>query len=266
MRDPLSDPQRQRFSRQILLPSFGFDGQEALLNASVLMIGVGGLGCAAAQYLVAAGVGCLTLVDFDRVDVSNLHRQVLYGDADKGRFKTESAVAALRRLNAGVELRSIAKKLADEALFVEIKDADVVMDCSDNLATRQQLNRLCKKAQVPLVSGAAVRLEGQVAVFPMTQDSPCYHCFSHTFGEQQLSCVESGVLGPVVGIVGAFQALEAIKVISGLGVTLAGRVMLLDATYSEWQSYQIERWADCPVCGSESSSGGGSGSGNIASD
>lgn len=249
MRDQLSDPQRQRYSRQILLPSFGFDGQEALLNASVLMIGVGGLGCAAAQYLVAAGVGRMTLVDFDRVEVGNLHRQVLHGEADEGRFKTESAITALRRLNTCIELRGRAEKLGDEALFAEIKDADVVLDCSDNLATRQQLNRLCKQAVVPLVSGAAMRLEGQVAVFPMTQESPCYQCFSHTFGEQQLSCVESGVLGPVVGIVGAFQALEAIKVISGLGVTLTGKVMLLDATYSEWQTYTIERWTDCSVCG-----------------
>lgn len=244
----MSAPQRNRYSRQILLPAFGFDGQEALLRASALQVGVGGLGCAAAQYLVAAGVGKLTVVDFDQVDIANLHRQVLYSEADIGKPKAEAAVAVLSKLNPECQLRAVSAKLDDEALAPLLADADVVLDCSDNLATRQQLNRLCKRTGTPLVAGAAIRMEGQVSVFPMLPGSPCYHCFSHTFGEQQLSCVESGVLGPVVGIVGAFQALEAIKVISNVGQSLAGRVLLLDGLHAEWQTFTLQPWSACPVC------------------
>ncbi len=249
MAERLTDYQRQRYTRQILLPSFGFDGQEQLVASTVLVLGVGGLGCAAAQYLCTAGVGDLILVDDDSVELSNLHRQVLHGEADIGRLKVESARDSLLCLNPAASIEIMAERLDDAAMLSKIDASDLVLDCSDNLDTRRQLNRLCYRAQTPLVSGAAIRFEGQVAVYTMQESTPCYECLSQRFGEQQLSCVESGVLAPLVGIVGSLQALEAIKLLSGAGTVPVGKLMLFDGAYSQWQTFQLEQWPDCPVCG-----------------
>jgi len=248
--DRLSEYQRKRYTRQLLLPSFGFDGQEQLAASTVLILGVGGLGCAAAQYLCTAGVGGLILVDDDSVELSNLPRQVLHGESDIGRLKVASALDTLQYLNPAAVIETVAQRLDDAALLGKIENCNAVLDCSDNLATRRQLNRLCYRAQTPLVSGAAIRFEGQVAVYPMTASAPCYECFSQRFGEQPLSCVESGVLAPLVGIVGSLQALEAIKLLSGVGTVPVGKLMLFDGAYSQWQTFQLPQWADCPVCGS----------------
>ncbi len=249
---------QQRYSRQLLLPGFGYDGQEKLRAARALVVGAGGLGCAASQYLVAAGIGRLVLVDFDTVELSNLQRQVLFSEADIGHSKARSAVARLRELNPHTDLHGIDQRLDDEALREQIAAAAVVLDCSDNLATREQLNRLCWQTKIPLVSGAAIRMEGQLSVFPMTDADPCYQCFSHRFGEQELSCMEAGVLAPVVGIIGNMQALEAIKVIAGVGKPVAGNVLLFDGAHGEWHNFALHKWVDCPVCG-DSARGASSG-------
>lgn len=246
----LSDYQRKRYTRQLLLPSFGFEGQEQLVASTVLVLGVGGLGCVAAQYLCTAGVGQLVLVDDDSVELSNLHRQVLHGESDIGRLKVDSARESLLSLNPAAAIETVAQRLDDAALLNKIANCHLVLDCSDNLDTRRQLNRLCHQAQVPLVSGAAIRFEGQVAVYPMTASAPCYECFSHRFGAQELSCVESGVLAPLVGIVGSLQAMETIKLLSGAGTVPVGKLMLFDGAYSQWQTFQLDAWEDCPVCGS----------------
>ncbi|MBL4783282.1 MAG: molybdopterin-synthase adenylyltransferase MoeB [Porticoccaceae bacterium] len=246
----MSEYQRKRYTRQLLLPSFGFDGQEQLAASTVLVLGVGGLGCAAAQYLCTAGVGRLILVDDDSVELSNLPRQVLHGESDIGRLKVVSALDTLQQLNPAVSIETVAQRLDDEALLGKIKNCSVVLDCSDNLATRRQLNRLCYRGKTPLVSGAAIRFEGQVAVYPMTASAPCYECLSQRFGEQQLSCVESGVLAPLVGVVGSLQALEAIKLLSGVGTVPVGKLLLFDGAHSQWQTFQLQQWPDCPVCGS----------------
>ncbi len=248
MAERLTDYQRKRYTRQLLLPSFGFDAQEQLVVSTVMVLGVGGLGCAAAQYLCAAGVGHLILVDDDSVELSNLQRQVLHGEADIGRQKVDSAHDSLLRLNPDITIETVAQKLADAALLKKIKSCHVVLDCSDNLDTRRQLNRLCFQAETPLVSGAAIRFEGQVAVFTMQESTPCYECLSQRFGEQQLSCVESGVLAPLVGIVGSLQALETLKLLGGAGTVPVGKLMLFDGAYSQWQTFQLEQWKDCPVC------------------
>ncbi len=254
MTESLTEYQRKRYTRQLLLPSFGFDGQEQLAASTVLVLGVGGLGCAAAQYLCTAGVGQLILVDDDCVELSNLHRQVLHGEGDIGRLKVASARDTLLALNPAASIEAVATRLDDAALLEKILSCRAVLDCSDNLDTRRQLNRLCYQAQTPLVSGAAIRFEGQVAVYTMQQSTPCYECLSQRFGEQQLSCVESGVLAPLVGIVGSLQALEAIKLLSGTGTVPVGKLMLFDGAYSQWQTFQLEQWSDCPVCGTNSSS------------
>ena len=249
MAESLSEYQRQRYTRQLLLPSFGFDGQEQLAASTVLVLGVGGLGCAAAQYLCTAGVGRLILIDDDRVELSNLHRQVLHGEADIGRPKVDSAHDSLLRLNPAAQVEVVAARLDDSELARTIEACNVVVDCCDNLDTRRQLNRLCYQSKTPLVSGAAIRFEGQLAVYPMTAEAPCYECLSQRFGEQQLSCVESGVLAPLVGVVGSLQALETIKLLSAVGTVPVGKLMLFDGAYSQWQTFSLEKWPACPVCG-----------------
>lgn len=248
-KSPLSAAERQRYNRQLLLPTFGFDGQERLRASTVLMIGAGGLGCAAAQYLAATGIGRLVLVDFDHVAAHNLPRQILYRDADVGRPKALVAAAALTALNPHASVEGIVDRLDDEALLALMRHVDLVLDCSDNLATREQLNRLCHRAGKALISAAAIRLEGQIAIFPMTPEAPCYHCLSHRFGEQPLSCLEAGVLAPVVGIIGAMQALEAIMWLTAADpVAAAGRLMLFDGARGEWRDFRLAKWPACPVC------------------
>lgn len=247
----LSDAEMLRYNRQIILKAFDFEGQEALKQSSILILGAGGLGCASSQYLATAGIGKLTLIDDDKVELSNLQRQVLHHDADIGKLKVESAAQALKELNPEIEIVTVAKRLNDEALLSLVQDHDLVLDASDNVDTRNQLNRLCYQTKTPLVSGAAIRMEGQVSVFTYQDESePCYQCLSALFGSNALSCVEAGVMAPVVGIIGAVQAMEAIKVIAGLGKPIQGKILMLDAMSMSWREMKLMKQPHCPTCSS----------------
>ena len=246
----MNDAQRQRYSRQLRLPSFGDAGQEQLLAARVLVVGVGGLGSAAAMYLAAAGVGHLVLADYDQVDLSNLQRQIAHRTADIGRLKVESARDTLLALNPEIQVTPLARSLDGEELVREIKLANLVMDASDNFETRFALNRVCHQQATPLVSGAAMGLEGQVTLFPHQGDAPCYNCLYPDDGQPGETCSQLGVLAPLVGIIGALQANEAVKWLTGMGEPLVGRVWLLDGLAMEWRCLRLPRDPDCPTCGS----------------
>ena len=247
--DTLSDQEMLRYNRQIILRQFDFDGQEALKKASVLILGAGGLGCASSQYLATAGVGHLTLVDDDVVELSNLQRQVLHQDSDIGRKKVDSAAESLRALNPHLSIRTFALRLDDDALLDLIKNHTVVIDASDNVATRNQLNRLCFWSKTPLISGAVIRMEGQVSVFTYDDVSqPCYQCLSALFGDNALTCVEAGVMAPVVGIIGAVQATETIKIIANYGQAKKGKILMLDALTMSWREMALMKMPHCPVC------------------
>lgn len=241
-----------RYDRQISIKGFDIDGQQKLKAARVLIVGMGGLGCSAAQYLVASGIGKLTLVDFDKISVSNLSRQVLYVDQDIGQFKVNVAAKVLKSQNAFVDVTTITSKLDDTALIKQVKLHDVIIDCSDNLDCRQQLNRICYQYKVPLVSGAAIRMEGLLTTFIYQPHQPCYLCLSQLFGQSQLTCAESGVMSPLVGIVGTMQAMEAIKVLTDLGKPLIGRVLTIDAMTMEYQHLQFHKNINCSICTHES--------------
>ncbi|WP_305402254.1 molybdopterin-synthase adenylyltransferase MoeB [Photobacterium leiognathi] len=244
----LTDDEMLRYNRQIILRQFDFDGQEALKASSMLVLGAGGLGCASTQYLAAAGVGKLTLIDDDKVEVSNLQRQVLHHDATVGMLKVDSAKAALCRINPYISVDAIAKRLSDEELLPLIESHNIVLDCSDNVDTRNQLNRLCFKTKTPLISGAAIRMEGQISVYAYQDNEPCYQCLSALFGQQTLSCVEAGIMSPVVGIVGAVQAMEAIKVVANMGTPLTGKLLMLDALSMSWREMKLMKQPNCSVC------------------
>lgn len=246
----LTDAQLARYSRQIILPQVGVEGQQALLRATALVIGAGGLGSPVAMYLAAAGVGRLVLVDYDRVDLSNLQRQILHGTDDIGRSKVESARDTLASLNPEVRVETLERQLDADELLEQARAADVVVDASDNFETRFAINAACVAAGTPLVSGAAIRMEGQVAVFrPDRPDSPCYRCLYREDGELQQTCAENGVLAPLVGVIGSMQALEAVKVLMNLGEDLSGRLLLFDGSTAEWRSLKLRRDPACPVCG-----------------
>jgi adenylyltransferase/sulfurtransferase len=244
----LTTEQAMRYNRQIVLPNFDLDKQEILLNAKVLIVGVGGLGCAAAQYLVAGGIGEITLIDDDNVDKSNLQRQVLHAEADIGVNKCLSAKASLKQLNSDIKIHVIQKRLEGDDYLDLIEPLDMVLDCTDNLASRNTLNQACYQSGTPLVSGAAIRMEGQLMSIVPQENSACYACISAYFGEQNLSCVESGVMSPVVGIIGAMQALEAIKVLCDYGQSNVNKLMMFDAMTSSWQSYKVPKKVNCKVC------------------
>ncbi|WP_260261478.1 molybdopterin-synthase adenylyltransferase MoeB [Vibrio intestinalis] len=245
----LSDQEMLRYNRQIILKQFDFDGQEALKQSSILILGAGGLGCASSQYLATAGIGKLTLIDDDVVELSNLQRQVLHHDKDIGVKKVDSAAESLRALNPHLIVETIDRRLNDEELSALIKQHSLVLDASDNVDTRNQLNRLCFAAKVPLVSGAAIRMEGQVSVFCYQDPTePCYECLSSLFGNGALSCVEAGVMAPVVGIIGAVQAMEAIKVIANYGQPKQGKILILDALTMSWREMNLMKMANCPTC------------------
>lgn len=227
----------------------GMEGQEKLLNSKVLVMGLGGLGCAASPYLVAAGIGEMTLVDFDRVEVSNLQRQILHTDNDLNRNKVDSAKESLQPLNPSCKIQTIHAQLDQQALSDLVQQHTLVLDCTDNLVTRKQINQCCFQHKTPLVSGAAIRMEGQVSTFTMKENTPCYECFSQQMGEQQLSCVESGVLGPIVGMVGSTQAMEAIKLISGFGTPLQGKLLLIDGKTMDFRSFSFAKNPQCKTCG-----------------
>lgn len=245
----MNDAQLLRYSRQILLPQIGIEGQEKLRRARVLIVGVGGLGSPVAMYLAAAGVGHLTLADDDRVDLTNLQRQIAHTTQSVGSPKVESARNTLRALNPEVEVQKLAARLEGERLTDQVARADVVVDGSDNFETRFAVNRACVQARKPLVSGAVVRWEGQVSVFDVSRpDSPCYACLYRDGGGDNEACATFGVLAPVPGIVGSIQATEVIKLITGVGTPLIGRLLLLDATSMEWHTIRLPRDPACPVC------------------
>lgn len=245
----LTDAEMLRYNRQIILRQFDFEGQEALKSASALVLGAGGLGCASTQYLAAAGIGALTLIDDDKVEISNLQRQVLHNDNTVGMLKVESAKQALQTINPNVSVSTIAARLDDNTLHDLIAKHDIVLDCSDNVETRNQLNRLCHQLKTPLVSGAAIRMEGQISVYTYQANEPCYQCLSALFGQQALTCVEAGIMSPVVGIVGTVQAMETIKVIAGMGQPLSGKILMLDAMTMSWREMKLSKQPACPVCG-----------------
>ena len=224
----LSHQEELRYNRQIVLKDIDFDGQETLNSTKMLIVGLGGLGCAASQYLAVAGVGHLTLLDFDTVDLSNLQRQVLHDDSRLGMPKVESAKLSLQRLNPHIQVDTIHQLLDEQQLHDLVSKFDVVLDCTDNITTRNQLDLACAAHKIPLISGAAIRMEGQISVFTYEDNTPTYHTLSRLFGDNTLSCVEAGVLAPIVGLVGSIQALEAIKVRLKIGKNLCGRLLLID--------------------------------------
>lgn len=246
----MQDEDLLRYSRQIMLPELGMEGQQRLLDAQVLIIGLGGLGAPAAMYLAAAGTGTLVLCDDDEVDLSNLQRQIIHTTQRIGEPKVASARKTLLALNPSTEIRMQPARLEGEALDRAVDAADLVLDCSDNFDTRFALNRSCRRHATPLVSGAAIRWDGQVAVFDQRPGSPCYRCLYPETGEVELRCSENGVAAPLVGIIGAVQALEAIKLMSGAGETLGGRLLVLDALHMQWRELRLRPDPACPVCGS----------------
>lgn len=244
----LTDQEMLRYNRQIILRNFDFDGQERLKESSILIIGAGGLGCASSQYLAAAGIGKITLVDDDTVELSNLQRQVLHCDETIGEKKVISAKMALNRINPHCHIETLDKRLSDDELRTLITNHDLVLDGTDNVDTRNQLNRLCFESKTPLVSGAAIRMEGQVSVYTYQENEPCYQCLSNLFGQQALTCVEAGVMSPVVGIIGATQALEAIKVLANYGQPLISKLLMLDALSMSWREMNLAKMPNCSVC------------------
>ena len=249
----MNDDQLLRYSRHILLPQIGVEGQERLLAARVLVIGAGGLGSPAAYYLASAGVGTLVLADGDTVDLTNLQRQILHRSDAIGWRKAESGARTLAELNPGCRVIPLTARLAGAALDAEVAQASVVLDCSDNFSTRHAVNRACVAHRVPLVSGAAIRFDGQIAVFDARRaDSPCYHClFPEGEDAEEMRCAVMGVFAPLTGIVGTVQAAEALKLLIGCGETLAGRLLLLDGLAMEWRSIAVPRDPGCGVCGSD---------------
>lgn len=245
----LTDDELLRYSRQILMPNFDIAGQQALKSARVLIVGSGGLGCPVALYLGAAGVGHLTLVDDDHIEVANLQRQIAFETAQLGESKAERLADRIRGINPLITVDVIRQRLDGEDFDAPVAQASLVLDCCDNFNTRFALNRACVKAGVPLVSGAAIRGEGQIGVYDSRQpQSPCYHCLYPEQGNEDLTCSEAGVIAPLVGMVGAAQAMEAIKVISGVGKTLVGRLLIVDAWRMEWREMKLAKDPACPVC------------------
>jgi molybdopterin synthase sulfurylase MoeB len=247
----LTDDEALRYNRQIILRGFDFDGQEKLKAARVLIVGLGGLGCAAAPYLVAAGVGHLTLVDFDTVSLSNLQRQILHRDARIGMAKVESARLELSAINPHAQIETVDGQLDDDQMAAQIAACDLVLDCTDNVATRNLLNRLCHAQRKPLVSGAAIRMEGQLSVFTYQPGEPCYRCLSRLFGDNALTCVEAGVMAPLVGTIGTLQAMEAIKLLTQYGQPLTGKLLMFDAMTMQFREMKLPKDPQCDVCGGE---------------
>lgn len=244
----LTREQLLRYSRHVMLPSFDMQGQERLLASKALVIGMGGLGCAVAPYLAASGIGQLTLVDHDVVNNHNLPRQTLFTAADIGTAKVTAAQAYLQSRSPDCSIESVREQASDANLDAWVQSHDVVVDCCDNLATRNLINQACRRHATPHVMGAAIRYEGQLSVFLHHDDGPCYGCLSRLFGEQQLSCMEAGILAPVVGVVGALQAVETLKLLAGVGTPISHKVMLYDGLHGEWRSFSLPRHPQCPEC------------------
>ena len=249
----MKDEELLRYSRQIMLPEIEVEGQERLLNSRVLIVGLGGLGCPVAMYLAAAGVGHLVLADFDQVDLSNLQRQIAHTTDRVGMNKVDSANATIEALNPEVKVTCISARMDSAELRSEIAHADTVVDCTDNFTIRFEINEHCVATKTPLVSGAAIRLEGQLLIYdPRIESAPCYRCLYDTTEEEVLNCAENGVAAPVVGVVGTIQALEAIKLIVGFGESLAGNLLVFDAKYMDWKKLKLKKNPMCPTCSANS--------------
>lgn len=248
----MNDQQLLRYSRHILLPQIGIEGQQAIVDSRVLIIGAGGLGSPAALYLASAGVGTLALADGDVVDLTNLQRQILHRERSVGRPKVESGRETLHDINPEVRVETLHMRLEGDALDEQVARADVVVDCCDNFATRHAVNRACVRHRKPLVSGAAITFDGQVTVFDLrSQSCPCYNClFPEGEDVEEIRCAVMGVFAPLTGIIGAVQAAEALKIIVGCGQPLAGRLLLLDGLAMEWRAITIPKDPGCSVCGS----------------
>ena len=246
----MKDEQLLRFSRQIMLPTMDVAGQQELVDATVLIVGMGGLGCPAAMYLSAAGVGHLIIADDDTVEITNLQRQIAHEQSNLGESKVSSAETTLKGLNPDVRITQINNRLEGDLLEKVVVSADVVVDASDNFNTRFAVNQSCLKNKKPLVSGAAIRMEGQIAVFDSgNPESPCYQCLYSECGDDDASCSQNGVMAPLVGIIGSVQAMETIKLITGIGNSLVGRLLLLDAATMQWREMKLPRDPSCPACG-----------------
>ncbi|RMO05950.1 Molybdopterin biosynthesis protein MoeB [Pseudomonas cichorii] len=246
----LTDQELLRYSRQILLQHVDIEGQIRLKSSRALIVGLGGLGSPVALYLAAAGVGELHLADFDSVDLTNLQRQVIHDSQSIGQAKVDSAMARLTAINPEVTLVAHRTALDADSLSAAVQGVDLVLDCSDNFSTREAVNAACVAVGKPLVSGAAIRLEGQLSVFdPRRAESPCYHCLYGHGSEAELTCSEAGVIGPLVGLVGSLQALEALKLLAGFGEPLVGRLLLIDALSTRFRELKVKRDPACSVCG-----------------
>jgi adenylyltransferase/sulfurtransferase len=244
-----NDQQLLHYSRQIMLPHFGIEGQQRLHDAHVVIMGVGGLGSPAAMYLAAAGVGILTLVDFDTVDNSNLQRQIVHTIDSVGESKVSSAKNTLLKINPETTIHCIDQRLTQDALEALIAETSCVIDATDNFASRFLINRACVSRKVALVSAAAIQFEGQISVFDLRkEDSACYACLYAETGEENTNCSDNGILAPVVGILGSMQALEAIKVICGIGDTLQNRLLIFDALSMQWRTMRLKKDPGCAVC------------------
>jgi len=247
----MTDEQLLRYSRHILLDALGIEGQERILATHALIIGAGGLGSPAALYLASAGIGRITLVDDDSVDFTNLQRQILHTQARVGMAKAESGQQALAAINPEIDIVPLQQRLSGEALDALVATADIVLDCTDNFATRHAINRACVHHRKPLVSGAAIRFDGQISVYDLRRDdSPCYHClFPEGEDVEEVRCAVMGVFAPLTGIIGTMQAAEALKLAANIGESLTGRLLLLDAMDMEWRSVRFKKDAGCAVCG-----------------
>ncbi len=246
----MNDNQLLRYSRHILLPQIDYAGQEKLTQSHALIVGAGGLGAPVALYLAAAGVGKLTICDFDDVDLTNLQRQIIHTTASVGINKALSAQQTIYEINPEVQVHTVQKRSTKAELEMLVANADVVIDCSDNFATRYALNRICFELRKPLVSGAAVRFEGQITVYDFrNKETPCYHCLFPDAGEDQdMRCASNGVFSPLVGMIGTTQAAEALKLLMGIGDSLQGRLLLLDALAMEWREIKLKKDPNCSVC------------------
>ncbi len=245
----MNEQQLLRFSRQIMLPEMDIAGQRKLVQASVLIVGMGGLGCPAAMYLAAAGVGRMLIADDDVVELTNLQRQIAHAEQSLGRAKVESARERLLSLNPDVEVTAMRERLRGARLDAAAARADLVLDACDNFESRFAINESCIAHGKPLISAAAIRMQGQVAAFdPRDSASPCYQCLYPRVGELDASCARNGVMAPLVGIIGAVQAMEAIKMIAGVGRSLVGRLLLLDAADMRWRELKLPRDPGCEAC------------------
>ncbi len=246
----MNDEQLLRYSRHILLPEIGIEGQEKFLASTALIIGAGGLGSPVAMYLAAAGVGTIALADGDAVDLTNLQRQILHTTGSIGKPKAASGREALAKINPEVKVAPLQRRLEGDELDRLVAGASVVLDCSDNFATRHAVNRACVRHRRPLVSGAAVRFDGQVSVFDLRDDlSPCYQClFPENAELEEMRCAVMGIFAPLTGIIGAVQAAEALKLLAGAGDTLKGRLLILDALAMQWRTVKLAKDPSCAVC------------------